>query len=57
MNINLMRNVVIEGQIATIRAQIETWLIYGERTGENVSSITTQLEDHITALRNLIRTV
>lgn len=55
MNINLMRNVVIQGNIATIRAQIETWNIYADRTGEDVSAIVTELEKHITELEKLVK--
>lgn len=55
MNIDLMRNVVIQGQIATIQAQIETWNIYADRTGESVSSIVAELEKHITELKKLVK--
>ena len=55
MNIDLMRNVVIQGQIATIRAQITTWNIYADRTGENVATITAELEKHITELKKLVK--
>lgn len=47
MNINLMRNVVLQGQIATIMAQIRTWEIYSDRTGEDVTEIVAELNDHI----------
>lgn len=47
MNINAMRNLVLQGQIATIQAQITTWNIYADRTGEDVSDIVTELSEHI----------
>lgn len=50
MNINLMRNAVLQGQIATITAQIETWKIYADRTDEDVSDIVAELTDHISRL-------
>jgi len=55
VNINDMRNMVIAGQIATIKAQIETWNIYAARTGETVTNIITALNDHIAKLTILIK--
>lgn len=55
MNIDLIRNVVIQGQIATVQAQIKTWEIYSERTGESVTQIISELNTHITKLRSLIK--
>ena len=54
MNINAMRNVVVQGQIATLEGQIETWEIYSKRTNEDVSSIITQINIHIAALKLLL---
>lgn len=54
MNIDLMRAVVVEGQIATITAQIKVWEIYEARTGESVATIVAQLQAHITALQALL---
>lgn len=53
MNIDDLRAVVIAGQIATLQAQIEVWNIYGDRTGENVSTIVSALRAQITALQQV----
>jgi hypothetical protein len=47
MNIDEMRNIVLQGQIATLTAQIETWNIYADRTGEDVSSILSEIQSQI----------
>lgn len=57
MNINLLRNAVIEGQIATLTAQKVTWGIYADRTGEDITTITAQIDKHIEALKKLLVTV
>lgn len=54
MNINNMRNVVVKGNIATLEAQIVTWEIYADRTGESVTSIVAAIREHITALEALL---
>lgn len=56
MNINLLRNAVIEGQIATLKAQIKTWEIYQTRTDEDVTAVTDQIQKHIEALEKLLVT-
>lgn len=57
MNIDLMRNAVIQGQIATVTAQIATWEIYSDRTGEDVTNIVSELQEHITRLSAMIKIV
>lgn len=54
MNINKIRNAVLQGQIATVVAQIKTWQIYTDRTDESTSDIQTELNDHIERLEALI---
>lgn len=54
MNINKMRNQVLQGQIATIQAQILTWEIYSYRTDEDVSDVVAELEDHISRCEAMI---
>jgi len=54
MNINAFRNVVILGNIATLRAQINTWQIYANRTGESVVDIVLALNAQIAALMLMI---
>jgi hypothetical protein len=55
MNINNMRNVVIQGQISTIKGQITTWKIYAKRTGEDASDVISALEKHIEDLGKLVQ--
>lgn len=50
MNINDMRRIVIRGQIATLKEQILTWEIYHSRTDEDVSVVTSAINEQITAL-------
>lgn len=53
MNINDMKAVVVAGQIATLRGQIEAWNIYAKRTGESVTTIVAAINAQITALQAL----
>lgn len=54
MNINKLRNVVVQGNIATLKEQILAWEVYADRTGENVSDIISQINTHIAALEELL---
>lgn len=54
MNINKMRNQVLQGQIATIEAQIRAWEVYSDRTDEDVTTIIAELSSHIERCESMI---
>lgn len=54
MNINKMRNAVLQGNIATCEEQIRIWEIYSDRTDEVVTTNVTEIEQHIADLEAMI---
>lgn len=50
MDIDKMREAVIESQIACVTTQKEVWEIYGDMTGHTVTTITNALDSVITKL-------
>lgn len=48
-----LKNVVVAGQIATLQTQILAATIYGKKTGETVTPITTALNSQITGVNKV----
>lgn len=55
MNINKLRNAVIQGMISTITAQNCVWSIYDDRTDENTKAVRDENDTQIDDLELLFK--